>query len=766
MYYLSAFVVGAAHVVYYSRIPSPGMLLAIAIVVWLLWVYFRRSFAIAITGCFLAGMATGSQVVQQRIEAQLSPQHEGESYHIRFAIESIPVVSDFSISFMADVLSSNCQHPACPSLVGQRLRLGWFQPEGRLRAGQIWEAEVVLKRPRGLANPGGFDYQGWLVAQNVIATGYVRRVSGWRGTQHNLAYWRQTVRDKLLGAEPPFAYGRFFSALLVGDKSGLATDDWQILQTTGTIHLMAISGLHIGLIAVWGYLCGGLLSRVCGLFAPLLQARVGMYLPVLFGVLFAAGYAALAGFSIPTIRALAACLVVSICRLLGVRLAPAMLLVLCALVVVCLEPLAWTSPGFWLSFTAVAVLMYTFAGRRHGKLYGLCKAQLVLGLGMLLPLLILGQATGLISPVANLFVVPVVSMVIIPGLLLAALLNPWLPALAQFIIGMLDWVFAGVWTVLSRLGQQTDLMWWPEHFVPAWLALLSAVAVVVILAPRGLQVRGLGGIILMACLFAYRPERADLQLTVLDVGQGLSVVIQTPGATWIYDAGPKFSEQFDAGHQIVLPYLRRLGVHEASMVVSHNDADHSGGLLGIARGIDFNRLIAGEPVALSDGNTQYCQAGQRWRSDHLQLTVMWPPPEQQMIGNDSSCVLLLELKNKDQDIRILLTGDINTQAEYYVMAHLDRPIDILVAPHHGSLTSSGPLFVRHLAPRWVIFSAGYKNRYNHPHPKVVDRYNRVGSTMLNTATDGAVTFIWKANSPPAIKKTRIEHAKPWGFGFP
>ena len=766
MYTLSAFVVGAAHVVFYSRIPSPGLLLVIAIAIGSIWVFYRRSFTLAVTGCFMAGMVIGSHAVHQRIATQLQPQYEGESYHIRFAIESIPVDGEFSVSFMADVQDIQCQTLACPPIAGQRVRLSWFQPKSRIRAGQIWEAEVILKRPRGLANPGGFDYQGWLVAQNVVATGYVRRLSGWHGTQRNLAWWRQALRDRLLGGEASLSFGRFFSALLVGDKSGLTTDDWQTLQTTGTIHLMAISGLHIGLIAVWGALSGALCSRLLGLLWPLVQARWGLYLPVLGSMLFAVGYAALASFSIPTIRALAACLIASVCYLLGVRPAPAMLLIVCAAAVVGLEPMAAVSPGFWLSFTAVAVLMYTFGGRRHGKLYGLCKAQLVLALGMLLPLLTLGQATGLVSPIANLIAVPAVSIVVVPGLLLAALLSAWSPSLAHFIIGGLDWVFAGVWLVLGRLGQLTDLLWWPHHFVPPWLAVLAGFAVILILAPPGLRVRGPGALLLVACLFAYRPERASLQLSVLDVGQGLSVVIQTPEDTWIYDAGPRFSEKFDAGHQIVLPYLRRLGVYSVSMVVSHNDTDHSGGLEGIARGIDFNRLIAGEPVALPYGNTQYCKAGQQWQSDRLQLKVMWPPPELQVTGNDSSCVLLLEWESKGGSTRILLTGDISKKAEYYVMAHLDRPVDILVAPHHGSLTSSGPLFVRHFAPRWVVFSAGYKNRYNHPHPEVVDRYNRAGSTMLNTATDGAVTFIWNAGPQPVIKKARTDHAKPWSFGFP
>ncbi len=766
MYNLSAFVVGAAHVVFYSRIPSPGLLLVIALAVGSICVFYRRSFSLAVTGCFLAGMVIGSHAIQQRVATQLHPQYEGESYHIRFAIESIPVDGERSVSFMADVLDIRCRTLRCPPIAGERVRLSWFQPKSRIRAGQIWEAEVSLKRPRGLTNPGGFDYQGWLVAQNVVATGYVRHLSGWRGTQRNLAYWRQSVRDSLLGGESSFTFGRFFSALLVGDKSGLTTDDWQILQTTGTIHLMAISGLHIGLVAIWGTLFGALCSRLCGLLWPLVQARWGIYLPVLGGSLFAISYAALASFSIPTIRALAACLVAGVCHLLGVRPAPAMLLVICATTVVWLEPMAAVSPGFWLSFTAVAVLMYTFGGRRHGKLYGLCKAQVVLALGMLLPLLVLGQATGLISPVANLVAVPIVSIVIVPGLLLAALLSVWSPPLAQFIIEGLDWVFAGVWLVLDRLGQSTGLLWWPDHFVPPWLAVLTGIAVILILAPPGLRVRGPGALMLVACLFAYRPERASLQLSVLDVGQGLSVVIQTPEDTWIYDTGPKFSENFDAGHQIVLPYLRRLGVHEASMVVSHNDTDHSGGLQGIARGIDFNRLIAGEPVALADTYTQYCKAGQQWRSGRLRLSVMWPPAELQVTGNDSSCVLLLEWENSGESTRILLTGDIGKKAEYYVMAHLDRPVDILIAPHHGSLTSSGPLFVRHVAPRWVVFSAGYKNRYNHPHPAVVDRYNRVGSTMLNTASDGAVTFIWNASSQPVIKKARTVHAKPWNFGFP
>ncbi len=760
------FSLGAAHFIFFPETASFAVWTGVACVTVALAVWRRRDRRLRIVSVFMVGAAFGSGAVSQRVEQQLPERFERVPLRVEVVIDSIPVDRSSSVHFLGRVRTVECPAKDCPDLAGQRIRLSWYHPRQPLHGGQIWAAEVKLRTPRGSVNPGGFDYQAWLLSQSVVATGYASGKFEFRGLERNLAYWRQSVKDNFLASAPGLNYQRFFAALLLGDGSDMSASDWQTLQATGTVHLMTVSGLHIGLIAFWGQWLGGILGRLSGALRPLTQAQTGALTKAFLSILLSIIYAAMAGFSIPTLRALVACVIINLALLVDLRLPARALLASCLVVVVCMEPLAWVSPGFYLSFLAVAILLFTFAGRQQGWFRGTIKSQAVLTVGLLLPLLLLGQPASLISPLANLLAVPLVSLVVIPGLMLALLCSIFPGPLAQWILLLVDQVFAWVWQCLEYLAQLPSVLWWPAFEMPPWMLAIGAISVALMLLPSALRVRTVAMLALTACLLGYQSRRPELRLTVLDVGQGLSVIMETPERIWVYDTGARFSESFDAGQQILVPFLRRIGTRQVSVVVSHNDLDHSGGLASLARALPVDELLVGEPVGINRPEAIPCRAGVNWREGNLDFQVLWPPADSSHEGNNSSCVILLEWRSGDQSARILLTGDIDKSVEYQLLSQVPAPVDVLIAPHHGSKTSSGVLFVKRLQPEVVVFSNGYKNRYNHPHPDVTARYDRAGTTMLSTATSGAIVFDWGTGQAPTVKTARTQRNRPWVVSDP
>ncbi len=760
------FSLGAAHVIFFPNTASLRVWIAVACAAAILALWRLRDRRLRVVSVFVVGAAFGCGAVGKRVDQQLPERFERVPLRVEVEIDSIPVERSSSVHFLGKVRSVECMAADCPELVGRRIRLSRYYPRQPLHAGQIWATEVKLRAPRGSMNPGGFDYQAWLLSRSVVATGYASGNFELRGLQRNLAWWRQALKDDFLQSVPGLTYQRFFAALLLGDGSGMSTGDWQILQATGTVHLMTVSGLHIGLIAFWGQWLGGILGRLSGTVRPLTQAQTGAMIKAFLSVGLSVVYAAMAGFSIPTLRALVACVIINLALLIDLRLPARALLAGCLVVVVVIEPLAWVNPGFYLSFLAVAMLLFTFAGRQQGWLRGAIKSQAVLTIGLLLPLLLLGQPASLISPLANLMAVPVVSLLVIPGLMLALVCSVFPGPLAHWILVLVDQVFDWVWRCLEYMAGAPSVLWWPAFEMPQWMLVVGGLCVVLVLLPSALGVRTVAILALSACLLAYQPRRPELRLTVLDVGQGLSVILETPERSWVYDTGARFSESFDAGQQILVPFLRRIGSRQVSVIVSHNDLDHSGGLTSLAKALAIDELLVGEPVGIRQPEAMPCRAGLDWREENLDFKVLWPPAEASYEGNNSSCVILLEWRGGNQTARILLTGDIDKSVEYQLLSQLSAPIDVLIAPHHGSKTSSGPLFVKRLRPEVVVFSNGYKNRYNHPHPDVTARYDRAGTTMLSTATSGAIVFDWGTGRTPTVKTERTQRNRPWVVSDP
>lgn len=544
--------------------------------------------------------------------------------------------------------------------------------------------------------------------------------------------WRDGLRQRLLridgnGREP------WLAALVMGDGSGLSRDDWTLLQTTGTVHLLVISGQHIGLFA-------GLIYGVVALLARYgLWPRYLPWLPWACGLAFAGatGYGLLAGFEVPVQRACVMLGLVLIWRLrfrhLGVWLP--FLLALNAVLIV--EPLASLMPGFWLSFSAVAVLIFTFGGRlgAWGWRAAWLRPHGLIALGLFPMMWILGLPISLTGPLANLVAVPWISLLVLPTALLGTLLLP-VPWLGESLL----WLSGGLLDLLIKgLALLADVFppWLPP-VVPIYIWLLSALGALILLLPAGMVLRPLGWPLVLLAVFVPREQvpHGEVEVLQLDVGQGLAIVLRTRNHTLLYDAGPKVRD-FDQGERVVVPVLRSLGVGELDvMLLSHADSDHAGGALAVQRAIRVARVFGGDVAGLPEPlRAQPCTSGEGWEWDGVKFSLwQWPGASN---SNQKSCVLQVQAR----DERLLLTGDIDTHAERALLqSPLAVPVRWLQSPHHGSKTSSSMAFLKALAPENVLISRGHGNNFGHPHPQVMSRYQALGVQVWDSAEQGAVWF--------------------------
>ena len=635
-----------------------------------------------------------------------------------------------------------------------------------ITSGQRLKMVVRLRRPRGALNPGGFDYQAWLYQQGIGATGYVRRVidvsedtgsaaivagaGRWSHAMAAVSRQRERISQAIhnLPIGPPSAAA--LAAITVGDRRHLA-QWWGDLARLGIVHLMVISGLHIGLIAAWGWHLGALMARLAGVLCNRWIGRDGAIhplrlLPPVSAAASALGYSLLSGLSLSTQRALIALLIVMLAKLALRRVSPANVLACCLCAIAVVQPLAALNAGFWLSFVAVLLLIFAIApwASREDFFRQLSVVQWHLWIGLSLPLLALaGQLTWL-APWVNLVAVPWLSVLTIPLAMLGTALFAMLPRWAEWLWLAADVSLRPLWLFLDV---------WPANWVffnlPVVFSWSSGIAVGLacsaIILPSGTPCRWLLGLPLITLLVAPRAPAA-LQITVLDVGQGLAVVVETAEHLLIYDTGPKYSPQLDAGSAIIAPFLRRGGHRRIDMlIVSHEDSDHSGGYLSLSEAFQIPQVLVGPGFAPHQKNTDKpaidtCTAGQSWSWDSVSFKVLAPPADAPRHGNNSSCVIYIEWRGHG----ILLPGDIEKSAEKQLLAAAAVPksLDLVLAPHHGSKTSSSAPFVAQMTPRHVIFSSGYLHQFGHPHAQVSERYRVQGSQLWSTAEQGAIVFSW------------------------
>ncbi|MBA2923637.1 DNA internalization-related competence protein ComEC/Rec2 [Pseudomonas sp. P7] len=713
------------------ELPTTGWLIAMLVLVLMLLPFRTSPLAF-----FLLGLSWACISAQWALDDRLPPALDGQTRWLEGRVIGLPQQTGTGVRFdLADSRSRNARLP-------KRIRVSWHGgPE--VRSGERWRLAVTLKRPSGLLNFHGFDQEAWLLAQRIGATGSVKDGERLSPARHA---WRDTVRQRLIAVD---AQGREagLAALVLGDGSGLAAEDWQVLQDTGTVHLLVISGQHIGLLAGLIYGLVALLARYG--FWP----RMWPWLPWACGLAFASalGYGLLAGFGVPVQRA---CVMVGLMLLWRLRFRHLgfwwpLLLALNGVLI--LEPLASLQPGFWLSFTAVAVLILAFGGRLGpwGVWQAWTRPQWFIAIGLLPVLLVLGLPISVSAPLANLVAVPWISLVVLPLALLGTAMLP-LPYLGEGLLwlagGALDALFLG----LAWLAGQVPA--WIPADVPLGYWLISLMGAVLLLLPKGVPFRLLGWPMLLLAVFPPREPvpHGRVEVVQLDVGQGQSLILRTRHHTLLYDAGLR-SGTVDLGARVVLPSLKKLGVESLDMMLlSHADADHAGGAAAVARGVPIKRVVGGETEGLPAFlGAQPCISGEQWEWDGVSFEL-WQWSEA-INGNPKSCVLQVQANGE----RLLLTGDIDRAAE---RAFLDSPLavrtDWLQAPHHGSRSSSSWPFLRRLAPTSVLISRGRGNAFGHPHPQVVERYQALGSQLYDSAEHGAVRLQLGAFLPPIVARSQ------------
>ncbi|WP_241089539.1 DNA internalization-related competence protein ComEC/Rec2 [Pseudomonas viridiflava] len=713
------------------ELPTTGWLIAMLVLVLMLLPFRTSPLAF-----FLLGLSWACISAQWALDDRLPPALDGQTRWLEGRVIGLPQQTGTGVRFdLADSRSRNARLP-------KRIRVSWHGgPE--VRSGERWRLAVTLKRPSGLLNFHGFDQEAWLLVQRIGATGSVKDGERLSPARHA---WRDTVRQRLIAVD---AQGREagLAALVLGDGSGLAAEDWQVLQDTGTVHLLVISGQHIGLLAGLIYGLVALLARYG--FWP----RMWPWLPWACGLAFASalGYGLLAGFGVPVQRACVMVGLVLLWRLRFRHLGFWWPLLLALNGVLILEPLASLQPGFWLSFTAVAVLILAFGGRLGpwGVWQAWTRPQWLIAIGLLPVLLVLGLPISVSAPLANLVAVPWISLVVLPLALLGTAMLP-LPYLGEGLLwlagGALDALFLG----LAWLAGQVPA--WIPADVPLGYWLISLMGAVLLLLPKGVPFRLLGWPMLLLAVFPPREPvpHGRVEVVQLDVGQGQSLILRTRHHTLLYDAGLR-SGTVDLGARVVLPSLKKLGVESLDMMLlSHADADHAGGAAAVARGVPIKRVVGGETEGLPAFlGAQPCISGEQWEWDGVSFEL-WQWSEA-INGNPKSCVLQVQANGE----RLLLTGDIDRAAE---RAFLDSPLavrtDWLQAPHHGSRSSSSWPFLRRLAPTSVLISRGRGNAFGHPHPQVVERYQTLGSQLYDSAEHGAVRLQLGAFLPPIVARSQ------------
>ncbi|WP_028536058.1 DNA internalization-related competence protein ComEC/Rec2 [Paludibacterium yongneupense] len=739
MIWLICFVAG---VVATLALPLPEwrLPLALAALLWPWRAYLPwRPALVAAMGLAL-GLGWAGWRIEQRRASLLPPAWELRAIEFEGAVRGVPQASAGGSSLTLEVERVLTKGAVLPRQVRLFLRDRPTWP-----AASRWRVTARFRGAHATANPYGFDAERWMWANDVLASGAplmpARRLDDAGDMQGRIDRARAGVVERIRRVLGPSREGGLIAALTVGVQHGIDRRDWQLFARTGVTHLMAISGLHIGIVAgIAGWLAGAVLKR---LPPRRLAARL---LLVWISLAAAAVYATLAGLSVPTRRTL--CTLAAITLMLQLRRAfTSFQLWWGALAAVLLfDPFAVLAPGLWLSFGMVAALLIVARGRRRppGHFHAALLAQWATGVLSLVPLLLFFGKVPLLSPLANLLAIPYVSLLLTPLALLAVALPLDGP------LQVTAWLCARLLDGLALLGNGPQFAV-PGLPGPVWLGGLCGA--LWLIAPRGVPGRGLA-LLLLLPLGVYRPPLPDagvFRVTVFDVGQGLSVLIATERHRILFDTGALAAEA------VLLPQLAGLGVSRLDMaILSHHDFDHDGAAPALLQAVPAERVLAGQPESWRGAVP--CRPGQRWQWDGVRFVMLAPASLPLESGNNArSCVLLVSGRYH----AALLTGDIPAVVEEELVRQLGRGLaaTILLVPHHGSRSSSSAAFLDAVRPRWAIVSAGYRNRFAHPHPEVLRRYRERGIRLLRTDLDGAITL--EAGALPTVSTFRGDFPRYW-----
>lgn len=806
---LAAFVGGNWWVQQQAELPALWVLVCVFIgacgLTWLCRHRARLRMAVIAIAAVCAGGAWATYRAEMRLADQLDVRWEGQDVVVRGVVAALPNAFERGQRFAFDVLESEP-----PGVVPMRIMLTRYDRRGDFAKDNAkdtaegattppmipadhWQLRVRLRRPVGNANPHQFDYEYWLLEQGIRATGYVREGPGnvqlpssttrfgW-----SVERWRESVRTHLLIAMPDGARFRgVLVALVVGDQRGIEAADWTMFNRTGVGHLISISGLHITMIGSFFGLVVALLWRMSFGVGRWLRKPLPLSWParsagIVAGMLAAAAYCLLAGMQIPAQRTVLMLAVVGLSFLAGRGSARAHVLAWAAALVVLVDPWAVCSAGFWLSFGAVALIFLVVAGHR-APLWGArvpswltpfitaARLQWALTIGLVPLTLLLFQQISVVSPLANAIAIPLVSFVVTPLALLAAVTPTEVAApllvVAHFALS----------TLVIGLTWLSDLSWavWQAAAPPWWAVLSGAVGVALWLVPGGVSswpLRVHACVLLLPVCLARAPRPADGEwwMTALDVGQGTAVLIETARHRLLYDAGPSYGAS-SAGERVVLPFLRGLGAERLDgLIISHEDQDHAGGAAAVLTSVPVTSMLAALPAdhplwqtaAERQVKAAPCGVGQAWEWDGVRFEMLHPEGGQAqnsaLASNARSCVVRVSNGRH----AALLTGDIGVAEELQLLArHAPAQVqaDILLVPHHGSGTSSSERFIQNVAPQVAIFQMGYRNRYGHPRADIWARYAAQNVLRLRSDERGAVAvqtagpllnlFAWREQRP-------------------
>ena len=783
---------------------APALLLAAVLLLLILILIRTHRFALRVpllagSGA-IAGFVWAAMAAQVYLADALPKELEGQDLIAVGTVDSLPYQFDRGQRFNFAIEEARWNGAPVTGMP-HRVALSWYAHQGEdeaapvmVRPGERWRLKLRLQRPHGTANTGGFDYEAWLLEQGLRATGAVHtdfdsqaqnvRLDSFVWNMRNAVQkLRAALRERILAALPGERYAGMVVALVIGDERGIAQSDWDVVNKSGITHLVAISGLHITLIA--------------GMFARLVhwlwrrsfftRAQLPLLLPArkaaaLAGATLGFVYVVLAGFGIPAQRTLYMLIVVAWAMWSG-RIASVSHVAALALgVVLLLDPWAVLWPGFWLSFGCVALILYVTAGRGRvaeqesggwrRRFLDWCRiearTQLSLCLGLVPLTVLLFGDISLISPFANAIAIPVLSFIVTPMALIGSVLPSPLAALVLQSAHGLIVVLMQVLGWLSGLPAAV----WAAPVPPFWIFACAMAGTLWLLAPRGLPLRLLGVLGWLPLLFngAAHPPEGRVWITAFDVGQGMAVLIETPAHRLLYDTGPAYSPESDGGNRVILPYLHARGIYRLDgLVISHNDNDHSGGALSVVHALPIgwtaSSLAYDSPIVQAAPEHRRCMAGQHWEWDGVGFEMLQPAASSydstKYKPNARSCTLKVTAGGQS----MLLAGDIEAMQETELVDGMPDKLKstVLLAPHHGSGTSSTLPFLKAVQPQVAIFQVGYRNRFHHPKPEVFERYGALGVMRLRSDESGAVRLELGDGGGVAIEEYRRAAPRYW-FG--
>jgi competence protein ComEC len=760
---MSGLVLGTLSVGWWPSLPPVPLALLLILLAAFITGYRRRLLACALAGMLL-GMGLGILHGQDLLARRLPGVCSGEMISLRGEVASLPRISAMADGtqrqrfelLVTGLAPEHCKGP-------RRVLLSFYGPEALL-PGERWQFSTRLKKPWGLANPGSHNFQAWFAqtgidARGSVSSGRAARLSPASPLARPHQRVRQTVSQRIADLDFDPRVKAVLRAVTVADKSGIDGRFWSLLQALGINHLMVISGLHIGLIAGGAYLLGALLARL----VPA-SGRLAAVLPGLAALLLAGAYTALAGFSLPTVRALCmlGCFVVA--QLAGRRTDGARPLLFAAALVLALNPLAGLGSGFWLSFSAVAALLWYSQWHRPSMLARLGGVHLFMSLVMI-PI---GSwwfgGASLVSAPVNFVMIPVVGFIVVPAALLAALsyLVGW--PLEPFLWQLAAWPLQQLLPMAVDLGGTTEPLMFQPIYGDAWTMALAIVGVALWATPGGIY-PGLLAILLCLPLVLppVKPEGVppgQTRITVLDVGQGTAVVVEAGFRALLYDTGGGDPAGANMARSVILPYLRSRGIRRLdTLVVSHPDQDHAAGVRDILGSMPVLRQRFGGSLSTMPRG-KACVAGESWRwPGGPVFRFLSPAREVGLPSNDASCVLAIEAAGH----RTLLTGDIEVARERELVRYWGPQLGStwLLASHHGSKTSSSLTFLKTVAAQHIVISHGYASRFGHPHPEVLQRLRQSSQAVYSSAHSGALAFDFVPGEPIVVDRYRDRQQRYW-----